>query len=69
VKTRTTKEYGNPEEFVSRKQQRQIIEAAHQYLIENDIEKEARFDVFSLLLQPDSSVELEHISGAFTPTI
>jgi putative endonuclease len=69
VKTRSTKEYGNPEEFVSRKQQRQIIEAAHQYLIDNEIEKEARFDVFSLILYPDNTIELEHIPHAFTPTI
>jgi putative endonuclease len=69
VKTRSTKEYGNPEDFVSRKQQRQIIEAAHHYLIENDIEKEARFDVFSLILNTDNTIELEHIPAAFTPTI
>jgi putative endonuclease len=69
VKARSTKEFGNPEDFVSRRQQRQIIEAAHQYLIENDIEKEARFDVFSLIIAPNNRIELEHIQAAFTPTI
>ena len=65
VKSRATSYFGNPEEFISRGQQKRIIEAAHHFLEENNIEKEARFDVIAVLMQ-DGQLVAEHIEDAFS---
>lgn len=68
VKYRSDNSHGNPQDFVSRKQQKRIIEAANAYLIENDIDKEARFDIIAI---HNSSGEnkIEHIPDAFYPLL
>ncbi|MBL4625613.1 MAG: YraN family protein [Flavobacteriales bacterium] len=65
VKSRATSFFGNPEEFISRGQQKRIIEAAHQYIEQNNIEKEGRFDVISVLKE-NGRMKLEHIDDAFS---
>lgn len=65
VKARSTSYFGNPEEFISRGQQKRIVEAAHCFLEENNIEKEARFDVITVLKQ-DEHLVAEHIEDAFS---
>lgn len=68
VKTRSSKHYGEPETFVTRKKQRQIIKAANAYMLENDINNDARFDVISILVTPNGDpLELKHIEDAFYP--
>src|SRR5690554_657698 len=48
VKTRTSKEFGNPENAVTDKKQKQIIKAAEAYIQTAEIEfKRLRFDVVS----------------------
>jgi putative endonuclease len=69
VKTRATADFGNPEEFVSTKQQRMIINAAHEFIVSNDRNEEARFDIISIIA-PDGKVKsIEHMEGAFYPTL
>jgi putative endonuclease len=68
VKTREDEFPGRIEEFVNRKKQRHIIAAAGEYMRQNDIEKEARFDVITIVLQGPGK-ELNHIEGAFYPTL
>ena len=65
VKSRGTSYFGNPEEFLSRGQQKRIIEAAHQYFEQNDIDKEGRFDVISVLRE-NGQLKVEHIDDAFS---
>lgn len=65
VKSRGTSYFGNPEEFISRGQQKRIIEAAHQYIEQFDIDKEARFDVISVLRE-NGQLIAEHIDNAFS---
>lgn len=68
VKTRSSFNYGDPESFVSEKQQNMIIGAAHEYIQKNDIQSEARFDVISIIKSKNTEI-INHIEGAFYPTL
>lgn len=48
VKTRKNADFGAPELFVTKAQQKRIIRAAHQYILENPVELETRFDIVSV---------------------
>ena len=64
VKTRTSRQWGNPEDFIGNAKIKRIVEAADLYLQLNDIEKPARFDIISTVW--DGEVfEIEHIDDAF----
>ncbi|MDD2474692.1 MAG: YraN family protein [Dysgonamonadaceae bacterium] len=64
VKTRTSRQWGNPEDFIGRAKIRRIVEAADLYLQINDIDKPARFDIISAVWD-GKSFEIEHIDDAF----
>ena len=68
VKLRSSDSFGKPEEFVSRKQQRRIIEAANAYIMEHDIQKEARFDIIAID-NGQTKKQIEHIPNAFYPVL
>jgi len=68
VKTRQTSVYGKPYEAVTRSKQKQIVKVANQYILENDIDLEVRFDVVSIV-QNQHKTAIEHIEGAFYPLI
>mgnify|MGYP004567294865 FL=1 len=65
VKTLRNDFFQQPYEEVNLKKQRNIIKAADTYLRRHDIDKEARFDVVSIVLKPDSEPEITHIISAF----
>lgn len=67
VKTRKSDAYGKPETFVDRKKQRFMVRAANNYITQNNIEKEARFDIVSVTLNKQDAVE--HIPDAFYPLL
>lgn len=66
VKTRQTAQIGPPWKAVTRQKQRQIIKCANQYLIMNDLDKEARFDIISIVHNSQGTF-IEHIEEAFYP--
>ena len=66
VKTRSENFWGNPEEFVSRKKQKLLINAAEAYIAETGFTGNSRFDVVSMLYLK-SGMEIEHIIEAFYP--
>ena len=66
VKTRTSAQWGNPEDFVGKSRMRRMVDAADHYLIEKDIDKPARFDIIGLVWD-GKRFELEHIDDAFMP--
>ncbi|MDT8400787.1 MAG: YraN family protein [Bacteroidales bacterium] len=68
VKTRMADFRLHPREAVSVPKQRNIIYAAQNYIRSNNIEKEARFDIITLVID-GSGHELEHIRDAFYPTL
>lgn len=68
VKTREEEFPGRLEEYLNRRKQKHIISAAGEYMRQRDIEKEARFDVITVILQGELQ-EITHIEEAFYPTL
>ncbi len=68
VKSRSTDFYENPQDAVTKTKQRFLLEAAEAYIIENDIEKEARFDIIAIIKQNETTT-IEHIADAFNSLI
>ena len=65
VKTRTSADFGNPEDAISKQKISRILNAAEAYIIEHDIEQDARFDVMAILLPYNAKPELEYFEDAF----
>ncbi|MFO7851388.1 MAG: YraN family protein [Bacteroidota bacterium] len=68
VKTRMADFQLHPRNAVSVPKQRNIIYAAQTYIQRKEIEKEARFDIISIVIDGPKH-ELEHIKDAFYPTL
>ncbi|GAB4151207.1 MAG: YraN family protein [Bacteroidia bacterium] len=66
VKTRSTDAFGEPETFVSKKKQRNLIKAANYYLEMHHLNAEVRFDVIGIVKKGAETV-IHHIPGAFHP--
>jgi len=62
VKTRASDFFGTPESFVNKEKQRKLIRAAHEYIIQNNIDLEVRFDIVSVTT---STKKVHHIKNAF----
>lgn len=67
VKSRNTTIYGEPYEAVTRTKQNQIIRATNQYILENGLDLDVRFDVISIVFKENYEYELAHIIDAFVP--
>ncbi len=65
VKLRTADYAGEPYEAVNSRKQNNIIIAAEEYIIDNNLDIETRFDIVSILLM-DNNYEIDHIKDAFT---
>lgn len=64
VKTRTDDYWMNPADAVTPARMKRMTEAAHEYVLQHNLDKEVRFDVITLLGKaPD--FRLEHIADAF----
>ena len=68
VKTRQTAEIGEPWRAVTRSKQRQIIQVANQYICTNEIDRETRFDIVSIV-HNSYRTQIEHIEDAFYPIV
>lgn len=64
VKTRSSNQWGNPEEAVSKGKIKRLVEAADFYLREYDIDQPARFDIIAAIWN-GKVFEIEHIDDAF----
>lgn len=64
VKTRSSKDFGNPEEFVKPKQFKNLIKAVDQYIITKDLDVEVRFDIIAITKE-NNRFHLEHLKNAF----
>lgn len=66
VKARTNKRYGNPCEAVTYKKQKAISAAAILYIAENNLtDKNVRFDVAEVILNPGNTASVHYIENAF----
>ncbi len=64
VKTRQSNYFGEPETFVNKQKQKNLIKTANQYIIQNNLQLEVRFDVISIILS-DTQKKINHIQDAF----
>lgn len=65
VKARNTDTFLEPQEAVNKKKIRLLISAASYYIEENNIDKEVRFDIISVLPNKQKTLEIHHITDAF----
>ena len=64
VKTRSTTEFGNPQDFVKPKQINNLVKAVSEYVTSNDLDVEVRFDVIAIVKEKDG-FKIEHLEDAF----
>jgi putative endonuclease len=64
VKLRSSDEYGEPEEFVSKAQANLILDAAEEYILANDWKGEIRFDII-VIQKADGDWHIECFEDAF----
>ena len=64
VKTRSTSDFGNPQDFVKPKQIKNLVKAVDEYVTVNDLDVEVRFDIIAIV-KSGKDFEIEHLENAF----
>ncbi|OYQ37131.1 endonuclease [Flavobacterium cyanobacteriorum] len=64
VKTRSSTEFGLPQEFVKPKKIRLLVKAVNEYIEQNSLDVETRFDIISIYKE-NGQYEIEHLQDAF----
>lgn len=67
VKTRKSNYFGEPESFVTKQKQKNLIKTANAYIERKQLDLEVRFDIVSVVLNDDNSIK--HIEDAFYPLL
>lgn len=65
VKARASKTPTRPEEAVNRKKIKLIVSAADAFMTANQIDKEVRFDVVSVISEAEGKYTITHLEDAF----
>ena len=64
VKTRSSIEFGLPQDFVKPKKIQLLVKAVNEYVIANDLDVEVRFDIIAIYKE-GNEFKMEHIEEAF----
>jgi putative endonuclease len=64
VKTRSTVDFGLPQDFVKPAKIQLLVKAVNEYVISNDLEVEVRFDIISVYKE-NNQFKIEHFEDAF----
>lgn len=64
VKTRSSIEFGLPQDFVKPKKIQLLVKAVNEYVISNDLDVEVRFDIIAIYKE-GKEYKIEHIEEAF----
>jgi putative endonuclease len=64
VKTRSTVDFGNPQDFVKPKQIQRLVKAVDEYVNENSLDVEVRFDIIAIVKTGNKFI-IEHLENAF----
>ncbi len=64
VKTRSSIDFGLPQDFVKPKKIRLLVKAVNQYVEDNDIDAEVRFDIVAIHAANNQFI-IEHLEDAF----
>ncbi len=64
VKTRSSIEFGLPQDFVKPRKIQLLVKAVNEYIVSKDLNAEVRFDIIAIYKQ-DKNYTIEHIDDAF----
>jgi len=64
VKTRSTSDFGNPQDFVKPKQIKNLVKAVDEYVTVNNLDVEVRFDIIAIIKERNG-FKIEHLEDAF----
>lgn len=64
VKTRSTVDFGLPQDFVKPKKIQLLVKAVNEYVISNELDVEVRFDIIAIHKE-GKNYKIEHIEDAF----
>lgn len=64
VKTRSSIDFGLPQDFVKPKKIQLLVKAVNEYVISNDLDVEVRFDIIAIHKE-GKNYKIEHIEDAF----
>jgi putative endonuclease len=64
VKTRSSIEFGLPQDFVKPRKIQLLVKAVNEYVIANDLDVEVRFDIIAIHKEKNQFVT-EHLENAF----
>ena len=64
VKTRSTTNFGDPQDFVKPKQIQRLVKAVDEYVTVNGLDVEVRFDIIAIV-KTGKRFEIEHLENAF----
>lgn len=64
VKTRSTADFGNPQDFVKPKQIKNLVKAVDEYVTVNNLDVEVRFDIIAIVKEK-KEFKIEHLEDAF----
>ena len=64
VKTRSSIEFGLPQDFVKPKKIQLLVKAINEYIISNNLDSEVRFDIISIH-KDEKNFKIEHLVDAF----
>ena len=64
VKTRSTKDFGSPQDFLKPEQIKRLVKAVNHYVETKNLDVEVRFDIIAVISQ-NNKKEIEHLEDAF----
>lgn len=64
IKTRSTPDFGNPQDFVKPRQIKQMLKAMNHYIEEQELDLDVRFDIIAII-RNKAGTRIEHIQDAF----
>jgi len=64
VKTRSTVDFGLPQDFVKPKKIQLLVKAVNEYVMANDLDVEVRFDIIAIV-KNGLNYDIEHLKDAF----
>lgn len=65
VKTRSSLDFGLPQDFVKPKKIQLLVKAVNEYVIKKDIDLHIRFDIIAIHKDSAQIITIEHIEDAF----
>lgn len=64
VKTRSSIDFGNPQDFVKPKQIQRLVKAVDEYVTVSELDVEVRFDIIAIV-KNGKAYDIEHLENAF----